>query len=150
MLSWTYRALRWTLGGIFIYAGWSKLMDLEIFAVLIEAFGIVPNRLLIPVAFGLSVLEVIAGILLILDIRGGLELIAGLLIVFMAVLVYGIWMGLDVDCGCFGPEDPEARAFHGLRQSLYRDLVMLAGVGFIYCLRWYYAIRPVNIRTIMN
>ena len=40
---------------------------------------------------------------------------------FMAILGYGISMGLDVDCGCFGPEDPESKAFHGLRAALYRD-----------------------------
>jgi hypothetical protein len=51
---------------------------------------------------------------------------------FIAVLAYGLWMGLDVDCGCFGPEDPEAEAFHALRLSFYRDLLMLTGVGFMY------------------
>ena len=68
----------------------------------------------------------------------------------MAVLGYGIWMGLDVDCGCFGPEDPEAEAFHGLRLSLFRDLVMMAGVIFIYGCRRYRAIRPVGVMVIVN
>jgi hypothetical protein len=80
---------------------------------------------------GCRLLEVIAGIGLLFDIRGSLALITGLLVLFMVVLGYGIWMGLDVDCGCFGPEDPEAEAFHGLRLSLFRDLVMMAGV-FLY------------------
>ena len=37
------------------------------------------------------------------------------------------------------------KAFHGLRSSLYRDLVMLAGIAFIYGWRRYRAIKPVNI-----
>jgi uncharacterized membrane protein YphA (DoxX/SURF4 family) len=52
-MDWLYRLCRWTLGGIFIYAGSTKLLEPEIFAVLIEAYGIVPERLLMPVAIGL-------------------------------------------------------------------------------------------------
>ena len=135
-LDWLYRLCRWTLGGIFIYASGTKLLEPEIFAVLIEAYGIVPEGLLLPVAIGLPLLEVIAGIGILFDIRGSLALITGLLVLFMTVLGYGIWMGLDVDCGCFGPEDPEAEAFHGLRLSLFRDLVMMVGVFFIF--GWHY------------
>jgi hypothetical protein len=150
MMDWSYRLCRWTLGGVFIYAGGTKLVEPEIFAVLIEAYGIVPERLLMPVAIGLPLLKVIAGIGLLFDIRGSLALITGLLVLFIVVLGYGIWMGLDVDCGCFGPEDPEAEAFHGLRMSLFRDLFMMAGVAFIYVYRWYRAIRPEGAMVIVN
>jgi hypothetical protein len=148
-IDWLYRLCRWTLGGIFIYAGGTKLLEPEIFAVLIEAYGIVPEGLLMPVAIGLSFLEVIAGIGLLFDIRGSLALITGLLVLFMVVLVYGIWMGLDVDCGCFGPEDPEAEAFHGLRLSLFRDLVMMVSVFFIFGWRRYRSIRPAGVMAIV-
>ena len=127
MSTWPYRMTRLIVGSIFIYAGGTKLLESKTFAVLIEAYGIVPDGLLMPVAIALPILEVIAGIGLVFDIRGSLLVIAGLLVVFIAILIYGIWMGLDVDCGCFGPEDPEAKAFHGLRLSLYRDLVMMLG-----------------------
>ena len=150
MSGWIYKLTRWTLGCVFIYAGGTKLLEPKIFAVLIEAFGIVPEGLLIPVAMGLPVLEVIAGVGLLFDIRGSLAVIAGLLVLFMVVLGYGIWMGLDVDCGCFGPEDPEAEAFHGLRLSLFRDIVMMAGVIFMYGWRRYQAIRPTDFMVIVN
>jgi len=149
-MDWLYRLCRWTLGGIYIYAGGTKLLEPEIFAVLIDAYGIVPEGLLMPVAIGLPFLEVIAGFELLFDIRGSLALVTGLLVLFMMVLGYGIWMGLDVDCGCFGPEDPEAEAFHGLRLSLFRDLVMMAGVIFIYGWRRYRAIRPAGVMVIVN
>jgi hypothetical protein len=125
-------------------------MEPRIFTVLIEAYGFVPEGLLIPVAIGLPLLEVIAGFGLLFDIRGSLAVITGLLVLFMVVLGYGIWMGLDVDCGCFGPEDPEAEAFHGLRLSLFRDMVMIAGVIFIYGWRRYRAIRPTGVMVIVN
>jgi hypothetical protein len=149
-MDWLYRLCRWTLGGIFIYAGGTRLLKPESFAVLIEAYGIIPERLRIPVAIGLPFLELIAGIGLLFDIRGSLALITGLLVFFMAVLGYGIWMGLDVDCGCFGPEDPEAQAFHGLRLSLFRDLALMAGVILIYGWRRYRAIRPPGVMVIVN
>ena len=149
-MDWLYRLCRWTLGGIFIYVGGAKLLEPEIFAALIEAYGIVPEGLLMPVAIGLSLLEVIAGIGLLFDIRGSLALITGLLVLFMMVLGYGILMGLDVDCGCFGPEDPEVEALHGLRLSLFRDLVMMDGVIFIYGWRRYRALRPAGVMVILN
>ena len=149
-LDWTYKLCRWTLGIIFIYAGSTKLPEPEIFAVLIEAYGIVPEGLLMPVAIGLPMLEVIAGIGLMLDIRGSMPLITGLLVLFITILGYGIWMGLDVDCGCFAPGDPEAEAFHGLRLSLFRDLFMMAGVIFLYGWRRYRAISPPGTMIFFN
>ena len=147
---WTYKISRYGLGVIFMYAGTLKLLEPKTFAVLIEAYGIVPEALLVTLAISLAALEVTAGIGLLFDIKGSLAVIAGLLILFIGILGYGIWMGLDVDCGCFGPEDDEAGAFHGLRQSLYRDLVMLAVVGFIYGWRRYRSIKTLKINSFVQ
>ena len=149
MSGWIYKLTRWILGGVFIYAGSTKLLEPKIFAVLIEAYGLVPESLLMPIAVVLPALEVTAGIGLLFDIEGSLAVIAGLLVLFTAILGYGILMGLDVDCGCFGPEDPEAEAFHSLRLSLYRDLIMFAGVVFIYGWRKYRAIKPLKITLLI-
>ena len=131
MLRWLYHVLRWSLGGIFLYAGSLKLLAPGTFATLIGAYGLMPEPLLLPMAVSLSFLEIAAGLGMLLDIRGSLSLVAGLLIFFMAALLYGIRMGLDIDCGCFGDSDPEAGAFHSLRSSLYRDAWMFAGVALM-------------------
>jgi hypothetical protein len=148
LLDRVYKMFRWVLGMVFIYAGGVKLLDPESFAVLIDAYGLVPDPLLMPVAIGLPALGVLAGAGLLFDVEGSLSAIAALLLVFIAILGYGIWMGLDVDCGCFGPEDPEAKAYHGLRTTLYRDLAMLAGVAFLYAWRWYHEIKPLKVSII--
>ena len=135
----------WVLGIFFIYAGAVKLLAPQTFATLIEAYGLVPEILLMPLAAALPAVEVAAGIGLLLNIRGSLGVIAALLLLFIAILAYGIWMGLDVDCGCLGPGDPEAEAFHGLRTSLYRDLAMLAIIAGVYAWRRFRAIAPVDI-----
>ncbi len=144
-LDWTYRLTRWALGAVFIYSGILKLLEPGSFAVLIEAYGIVPDLLLLPVAFSLAFLEAAAGIGLLFDVKGSLSVIAGLLLLFMAVMAFGLGMGLDVDCGCFGSDDPEAEAFHGLGAALYRDLFLFAMVIFIFGWRRIRRIRPVNL-----
>lgn len=150
VLGWMYKLLRWILGGIFVYAGSVKLLDPKIFAVLIEAYGILPENLLMPVAVVLPVLEVAAGIGLLFDIEGSLSVVAALLGLFIVILSYGIWMGLDVDCGCFGREDPESEAFHGLKISLYRDVAMLLGIVLLYSWRRRYGIKPVKLTLFIN
>ena len=147
---WLYRLLRWSLGCIFIYSGVTKLFAPSTFAVLIDAYGLVPEILLMPAAMILPMLEVLAGAGLMIDLRGSLAMIAGLLILFAGILGFGIWMGLDVDCGCFGPEDPEAKAFHGLRIALYRDMVMLAGVIFLYWWRHYADVKPLRLSIVLE
>jgi hypothetical protein len=145
-----YKLIRWIIGTVFICAGSVKLLEPNSFAFLIEAYGILPDSLLLPVAIFLPTLEVAAGIGLLFDIKGSLGLIAGLLGLFIVILGYGIWMGLDVDCGCWGPEDPESKAFHGLRSSLYRDVAMIAGAVLVYAWRRYRAIEPLRITVLIN
>ena len=142
---WPYRTIRLILSAVFFWSGVSKLFSPESFAVIIEAYGLIPASWVMPVSIGLPALEVLLAVGLLVDIRGTLAGTAGLLAVFIAILGYGIHMGLDVDCGCFGPEDPEAEAFHGLRSALYRDLVMAAGIGYLYLWRFVRSGGPIGL-----
>ena len=144
-----YHITRWGLAVLFIFSGLTKLAEPAQFAVLIDAYGILPEVLVMPLALLLPVVEVIAGSCLIFNVRGSLMTITLLMVLFLAVLGYGIWMGLDVDCGCFGPEDPEAKAFHGLRQVFYRDMVIMAVVAILYVWRYRRAVRPVRLLNIL-
>ncbi len=150
LFDWVYKLLRSALGMIFIYAGSTKLLAPENFATLVEAYGIVPDPFLMPASIFLPAVEVIAGIGLLFDIRGSLAVISGLLALFIAILGYGLWMGLDVDCGCFGPEDPEAEAFHGLKASLFRDLAMLGMAVFIYFWRHYRTVKTLDVVSVFK
>jgi len=145
-----YRLCCWTLGIVFIYAGVTKLFDPKIFATLMDAYGIVPDILLMPAAVFLPVLEIAAGIGILFDIKGSLTIILGLLILFLVILGYGIHIGLDVDCGCFGPEDPEGQAFHGLKTAFARDLLMLAGICFAFGWRKTRGISPTPFIYYLN
>ncbi|MBA4369623.1 MAG: DoxX family protein [Desulfobacterium sp.] len=146
MSSFFYIIIRIGLGTIFLFSGAAKLMTPVSFATLINAYGFIPENLTLPFAVFLAVFEVISGIGLLFDMKGSLTAIFGLLILFIMVLSYGIYMGLDVDCGCFGPEDPEPAAFHGLRSALFRDIFFIANVIFLYAYRFRNAVSPKSIQ----
>jgi len=132
---WPYRVVRVALAALFIYGGVVKLFDPKAFARTISGYDLVPEMLLPVVAVGLPIIETVAGIGLLLDIRGSLAVIAGLLGMFIFVLGYGISLNLDVDCGCFGADDLAKQA--GLVQAFWRDLA-LGGlvVPYLYLSRW--------------
>jgi len=135
--------VRLILAGLFLSAGIIKLQNPEVFAVTIRAFGILPEAVIDPFSVLLPVVEVAAALGLIFDTRGALFIIGGLLALFIAILLYAIRLGLDIDCGCYGPGDPEAEAFSGIRTSLYRDMLMAAGVIYLYVWRFLNKEKPV-------
>jgi len=124
------RLVRFSLGSVFIYAGLSKLLDPKAFARVLSQYDLIPESLLAPVAIGLPALEFLAGLGLIFAIRGSLSIIFGLLITFVIVLWYGILNNLNIDCGCFSPE--EIKGYTSLRHALYRDIVMIAAAIYLY------------------
>ncbi|MFC1883215.1 MauE/DoxX family redox-associated membrane protein [Thermodesulfobacteriota bacterium] len=145
-----YHAIRISIAVVFIWSGTIKIFDPESFGVIIKAFGIIPDFFVVPMAVMLPVLEVLVGAALMIDIYGSLAIISWLIGLFMGVLFYGIWMGLDIDCGCFGPEDPELEAFHGLRQALYRDLIVSGGIIYLYLWRHIRSVKQVRFSQIIK
>jgi len=123
---------RTALALAFFIAGALKLTRPEVFAVTIKAFGIVPDAVIGPLSLGLPVLEIAAALLLLFNRRPGLEMVTALLLLFVAILMYALRMGLDIDCGCYGPSDPEREAFGSIRQALRRDAAMLCCAGFLF------------------
>lgn len=133
-LSWPYRVMRFGLAALFIYGGVVKLLDPKGFARVISAYDLFPEALLPVVAIGLPLLETLAGVGLLFDIRGSLAVISGLLGLFVFILGYGILNDLNVDCGCFGAEELAQR--DSIRSAFYRDLLLVGiVVPFLYLYR---------------
>jgi hypothetical protein len=82
------------------------------------------------VAVGLPALEVVAGLGLILEVRGSLTTIAVLLFMFLIILGYAVWQNLDIDCGCFTADELDAR--HSVQTAFWRDLLMIGATVFLY------------------
>ncbi len=130
---WPERVIRGILAFLFIYGGGLKLMDPKAFAATLSHYDLIPEMLLPVVAIGLPALEVAAGTALLFNVRGGLTVITGLLVLFVAVLGYGILSDLNVECGCFGPEEIAGR--QSLRQAFIRDLLLIGAASFLYYTR---------------
>jgi len=122
--------IRLIIGSVFIYAGFIKLIDPKAFAKVISQYDIVPDILLPVVAIGLPAAEFLAGLGLVLNIRGSLMVISNLLVIFIMVLGYGIFNNMDIDCGCFSTEEINAR--NSLKQALFRDLFMVVAACYLY------------------
>ncbi|WP_027720286.1 MauE/DoxX family redox-associated membrane protein [Maridesulfovibrio zosterae] len=130
-----YFIIRVLLSIVFLYSGAGKLMDVHGFAKVIGGYGVLPDQLNLIAAAVLPVIEIVIAVGLFWDIKGALSSYMVLLLVFMGVLAHGINMGLDVDCGCFAPGDPEGEAYHSLREALIRDFFLLGACGYLYFLR---------------
>lgn len=129
-------ALRLLLSGLFIYAGAVKMRDAHAFAESVASFRLLPDVLVVPVTLGLPPLEILAAGLALCTGRwrrvGALCLWA-LLLVFTAAVASALMRGLQVDCGCFGPERLDVLSpTKNLWFALGRDVVLAAVAGFLY------------------
>jgi hypothetical protein len=131
---------RWGVGLFFIVAAVPKLFDVTGFAVVIGAYGLLPKPLLMPAAVFLPLVEIAAAVGLLRNRLHGRVGISCLLMLFIAILSYAVYLGLDIDCGCFGPGDPEREAFHGLKSALGRDIAMLAA---LVCSSWWHGSKKI-------
>lgn len=136
ILVWVDRLCRWGVGIFFLVVAVPKIFDIYGFAAVIGAYGFLPKPLLVPMAVVLPLMEIILAVGLLRNRVHGKIGITLLLLFFIAVLSYAISVGLDIDCGCFGPEDPESRAFHGLKTALIRDIAMLLPLAFSFWWHW--------------
>ena len=118
-----------------------KLLNISDFAGIINAYEMLPQFAVQPMAVFLPVFEIFLAIGLIVNIRASKFLTIFLLLFFIAILSFAIFQGLDIDCGCFGPEDPEHRAFQGLRIAILRDVVMIVLLSYSL---WYAKYQRLN------
>ena len=106
-------AARLVLGGIFLYAGYSKLHfdgrwhlgDYQfLFALAIDSYKMMSLWLVQWMARVLPWLEIVLGALLILGIamRWVSSAMTALLLIFMIALTRAVILGLEINCGCFG------------------------------------------------
>jgi uncharacterized membrane protein YkgB len=101
-----------------------------------------PGILVLPTALLLPVIEIVLAIGLLFN-RWQCKIgTVAVLLCFIVLLSYSIRQGLDIDCGCFGPEDPEHEAFHGLRAALVRDIALLVPLVYSF---WYHQYRHLKI-----
>jgi uncharacterized membrane protein YphA (DoxX/SURF4 family) len=120
---------RIALGVLFAWAGAAKLADPRAFAAALSRFDFLPEASLPVIAIGLPLLEIAAGAGAALDRRWALPAILGMLLCFIAFLGAAWLSGIDVDCGCFGAAETQAR--DAVRTALARNGLLIAGAGWL-------------------
>jgi uncharacterized membrane protein YphA (DoxX/SURF4 family) len=120
---------RIALGLLFVWAGVTKLLGPRAFAAAVSRFDIVPEPALPVVAIGLPLIELAAGLGAVTGRRGALHAILAMLALFSLVLGFAFLSGLDVDCGCFGPDDNES--LDAVRTALLRDFALILVTGWL-------------------
>lgn len=125
-----YQALsiRLVLGGVFVWAGTAKLVQIPSFIETVAAFDMIPTNWATPFALSVIWIELIAGGLLLLDIwpRSNALIVLVLLVVFSAALGINIYRGNDMTCGCFGGDGEASLAW-----SLLRDVLLAGGAAVL-------------------
>ncbi len=127
-----YHGCRLLLGGLFLYAGAVKAADVTGFARTVAGYQLLPYALNYLVAATLPFVELLAGLLLLLErkVRGAALLLAFLTVAFIGALVSVLVRGLEVDCGCFGGNGGTSPWI-----ALLRDVGILALAHFTFHLR---------------
>ncbi len=102
------RILHWTcwlfLGGIFIYAGYTKMKNPLQFAAAVEAYQLLSPYLVIWVVKILPWFEIVLGAALVVGFstRYVAAVAVGFLTFFIGVMLVTYLRGIETDCGCFG------------------------------------------------
>jgi len=125
--------LRLAVGGIFVYAAWTKLRDpWTLFAISIDAYHVLPQWAVLMVARTLPWLELALGLVLISGFLRRLSTAgaSALLTLFFALMVRAYVRGETIDCGCFGPGE----AISPL--TLLRDGALWGGAVFMAVMAW--------------
>ncbi|RJP30576.1 MAG: DoxX family membrane protein [Candidatus Omnitrophota bacterium] len=101
--------LRVFLGLIFVYSGYSKLIDLAEMANDIDNYRILPTASVNVIAIILPPVELITGFCLIfgLFLDGALMITTSMLVVFCIAIESAVLRGLDIECGCALTSDAE-------------------------------------------
>jgi len=112
-------------GGVFVYAGVTKVWALGPlhFADDIRSFHLLEDPWVAVLAMTLPWVEIISGSAVILGFlrQGGLLILNGSLLVFLAAISSAWHRGIDINCGCFGKTD--SHATHA--ELIWRDIALL-------------------------
>jgi putative oxidoreductase len=149
-MKFAWRIVGLLIGAVFIFAGLTKIVDLQPFRILdpmdfargIDNYKLLPWLMSVLLALYLPWLEIICGLALIgrRFYSGALALLLALLLVFIGASFAAKARGLDITCGCFGHvSDQLSFTWH-----MVLDLAILAAVVALWCTRPNNRLIPTN------
>lgn len=129
---WVGTVARLLLGAIWIWAAWSKLVNPRAFVQTVRAFDATPEWLSKAIGYGLPVLEVCIGLLLVVGIvtRAAAIVSGVLLFIFLIGLIEASVRGLKLECGCFGGGGTTIGSTH-YTLDILRDVGLIAVSAYL-------------------
>jgi uncharacterized membrane protein YphA (DoxX/SURF4 family) len=122
--------IRVVLGIVFVYASLYKIAEPREFAMSIALYDMLPLSLVNLLAITLPVVELAAGVTLILGFwtRASVVVVNGMLLMFIVAIAYVVYVRgkAEFGCGCFSPAAEEAGK-ELATDTLWRDLAYLVG-----------------------
>ena len=99
-----FHSFRILIALVFIISGIIKLLSAKDFISSINSFEVVPVSLQLPIGYLIIMLEIVLGVLILLNVKlnFSLKTIISILIIFTAFLIVKYSEGAEVSCGCFG------------------------------------------------
>ena len=132
---WLTTVARVALGVVMVSAGGLKLSDPDQAVRAVQAYQILPQGVTHAVGYGLPMLEIVLGVLLLLGLgTRTTAVLAGLFMVVFIAAVSSAWArGLSIDCGCFGGGGAVGSAGKAWRylSEILRDLLFLGLASWI-------------------
>jgi len=101
---WLSTAARLFLAGVFLWAGWPKLLDSAGTVRSVRAFRLLPEALVPAFGYALPVVELALAVLLLAGLftRVAALVTAGLMVMFLFGITMAWSRGMSIECGCFG------------------------------------------------
>lgn len=130
-LGWAGLVVRLVLAGVWIWASLSKIGDPRTFVRAVRAYDATPEWLSKAIGYGLPMLELVLGILLLLGlIVRYAAVVSGLLyLVFIAGILQASARGIKISCGCFGGGGESSTTSYLL--DILRDVGLLVLAVFL-------------------
>src|SRR4051794_4135676 len=102
-IPWVTTVARFVLAGVLIVAGWLKIGTPALSVQAVKAYELLPDGVATAVGYGLPILEIVVGVLLVAGLlTRPAAVVGGLLMVAFIIGIASAWArGLRIECGCF-------------------------------------------------
>ena len=122
--------IRFVLGAVFLFSSAGKIANPDAFATIITNFQLLPPQLVSVTAVIFPWIEAVCGVALVVGRfeKGAALLVNVMMIVFIGIILYNGYRGLNVACGCFSLAAKEPS---NIMLNTLRNLVILAAGGWV-------------------
>lgn len=129
--AWLGTLVRLVLGVVWIWAAWSKLQSPRTFLQAVRAYDATPEWLSRAIGYGLPVLEICLGVLLVLGVvvRLAAAVSVALFVVFLVGMSQAAARGIQLECGCFGGGGASTSTHYAL--DILRDIGLLVLAAYL-------------------